>query len=219
MNTSEGERRYIPAAGHDLLLPLYDPLVRLLMREEQTRGALLAAAELRPGLQVLDLGCGTGAMSLLLAQRHPGIQVTGLDPDPKALARASDKAARAGLEIRFEQGFGDAIPHAEQSFDRVLSSLMLHHLTTQEKQRTFAEVLRVLRPGGLLLVLDFGPPRAWIDRVLTFAVHRGQRIADNLAGRLPELMRGAGLVEARELKWIRTAFGGLALYRAQRSAS
>jgi len=215
---TESHRHYIPAAGHDLLLPLYDPLVKLAMRDEKTRGALLASAGLRAGMRVLDLGCGTGATSLLLKQREPGLEVTGLDPDPKALARASDKAARAGLEIRFERGFGDAIPHADASFERVVSSLMLHHLTRDEKRATFAEVRRVLVPGGSLHVLDFGPPRSRLDRALTWLIHHGHRIEDNLEGRLPGLMQGAGLVDARELEGIRTAFGCLALYRAARSA-
>jgi ubiquinone/menaquinone biosynthesis C-methylase UbiE len=209
-------RSFIPAAGVDALLPFYDPLVRLLGREEQTRGRLVAEAAIRPGQRVLEIGCGTGSLVLRVKQQHPAASVTGLDPDAKALARASAKAARAGAEIAFEQGFADALPWPDACFDRVLSSLMLHHLTTDEKQRALAEARRVLAPGGSLHVLDFGPPGGWLDRALTALIHHGERLDDNLAGRLPDLMHRAGLRDARETGRIRTAFGVLARYTAQR---
>src|SRR5262245_20402759 len=128
-------KHYIPAAGHDLLLPLYDPLLRLLGRQERTHGRLIELASIGPGQGVLEIGCGTGALAVLVKRRYPETRVVGLDPDPKALDRARAKADRAGLEIEWHQGFADALPFADDSFDRVLSSLMLHHLTMTEKQR------------------------------------------------------------------------------------
>jgi ubiquinone/menaquinone biosynthesis C-methylase UbiE len=208
-------RRFIPAAGVDWLLPLYDPLNRLLLREERTRGGLVSAAGIAPGSRVLDLGCGTGALSVLIAQRHPDARVRAIDPDPKALARARAKAARAGVAVEFAQGFGDALPWPDASFERVLSSLVLHHLTTDEKRGALAEARRVLAPRGSLHVLDFGPPTARVDRWLTFFVHHDGRIADNLAGRLPALMREAGFADARETGRVRTLFGSLSLYAAK----
>ena len=216
MPMGEPHKHYIPAAGHNLLLPLYDPLLRLLGRQEQTHGRLIELAGIRPGLGVLEIGCGTGALAVLVKQRCPETRVVGLDPDPKALDRARTKAERAGLEIEWEQGFADALPFAGASFDRVLSSLMLHHLTMSEKQRALAEVRRVLVPGGTLHVLDFGRPAGALDRTLTFLIHHGERMADNLEGRLPELMRGAGLAEVCELDSVRTAFGRLTLFAARR---
>jgi ubiquinone/menaquinone biosynthesis C-methylase UbiE len=212
----EPHQHYIPAAGHNLFLPLYDPLLHLLGREERTHGRLIELAGIRPGQRVLEIGCGTGALTVLLKRRYPETRVVGLDPDPQALGRARTKAARAGLEIEWRQGFADALPFADGSFDRVLSSLMLHHLTMIEKQRALDEVRRVLVSGGTLHVLDFGRPGGALDRALTFLIHHGERMADNLAGRLPELMRGAGLAEVRELESVRTAFGRLSLFAARR---
>jgi ubiquinone/menaquinone biosynthesis C-methylase UbiE len=209
-------RHFIPAASFDFLLPLYDPLVNLIGRNEQTRGELVRRGRIEPGHQVLDLGCGTGSLSVLIQQRHPEAKLTGLDPDPKALARATAKAAHAGLTIRFEQGFGDALPFADASLDRVLSSLVLHHLTREEKLATFRDVRRALRPGGELHVLDFGPPRGRLDRVLMHLIHHGDRMNDNVAGNLPALMQEAGLVEARESASVRTAFGRLSILEAKR---
>lgn len=213
---SHAERHYVPAASHDLFLPLYDPLVRLAMRDEQTRGELVRRAALADGDRALDLGCGTGSLSVLISRRHPRVQLSALDPDAKALSRARRKAERAGFSIHFEQGFGDALPFADGAFDRVLSSLVLHHLTSDEKLATLREVRRVLRPGGTLHVLDFGPPQGRLDRWLTHLLHHGDRMEDNLAGRLPELMRAAGLTQARESASVRTAFGRLSIYEAAR---
>ena len=82
------------------------------------------------------------------------IRLAGLDPDPKALARAHRKARRAGVAVRLERGFAQALPHPDGAFDRVLSSLMLHHLDSGSKDALLAEVRRVLRPDGVLVLAD-----------------------------------------------------------------
>jgi ubiquinone/menaquinone biosynthesis C-methylase UbiE len=216
MSMGKLHKHYIPAAGHNFLLPLYDPLLRLLGRQERTHGRLVELADIRTGQSVLEIGCGTGALAVLVKRRYPETRIVGLDPDPKALDRARTKAERAGLKIEWQQGFADTLPFADGSFDRVLSSLMLHHLTMSEKQRALDEVRRVLVPGGTLHVLDFGRPGGALDRTLTFLIHHGERMADNLEGRLPELMRGAGLAEVCEFESVRTAFGRLSLFAARR---
>jgi ubiquinone/menaquinone biosynthesis C-methylase UbiE len=206
---------FIPAAGHDWLLPLYDPLCRLLGTHRH-RERLLDAAALRAGDRVLDLGCGTGALSLQAKARAPRAHVTGLDPDAKALTRARAKAARAGVEVSWQQGFGDALPFADASFDRVVSSLVFHHLTSDGRRATLREIARVLAPGGTLHVLDFGPPRSALDRALLRLFHHGDRMDDNLAGRIPALMAEAGLRDAGTAASLRSPFGMLDLWRAAR---
>jgi ubiquinone/menaquinone biosynthesis C-methylase UbiE len=204
---------FVPAAGVDWLLPLYDPLCRLL-GTHRYRERLLDAAAIRPGERVLDLGCGTGALSLQLYRRHPDARLTGLDPDPHALARARAKAAREGAPVEWQQGFGDALPFADGGFDRVVSSLVFHHLTHDGRRATLAEIARVLAPGGRLLVLDFGPPHGALDRLLLHLFHRDDRLEDNLAGRIPALMADAGLAEPREAARMRSPFGSLAIWEA-----
>jgi ubiquinone/menaquinone biosynthesis C-methylase UbiE len=95
-----------------------------------------------------------------VARRHPRAEVIGIDPDPGALRRARRKAARAGLPVRVERGFAGELPFPDGSIDRVLSSLMLHHLDEDEKRRAMREIRRVLRPGGQLHLVDFAgtPP-------------------------------------------------------------
>jgi ubiquinone/menaquinone biosynthesis C-methylase UbiE len=210
-------KRFVPAAGADWLLPLYDPFVRLLAREKHVRGRLLDAAEPLAGARVLDLGCGTGSLVVMLKQRCPSAQVAAIDPDPKALARARAKAARAGAEVAFEQGYADALPYEGGAFDRVLSSLMLHHLTDTEKDAALRESLRVLSPGGSLHVLDFAEQGGGGFHALAHRL-RGGHAEHGHPASLAERMRAAGFEGVAELGRMRTLVGGLTLHRGRRSA-
>jgi ubiquinone/menaquinone biosynthesis C-methylase UbiE len=205
---------YIPAAGHDRFLRFYDPLTRLL-GADRMRARLLDAAGVRAGEHVLDLGCGTGAVSLLLAKREPAARIVGLDPDPKALARAEQKARAAGAAVEWVQGYAGRAPYPAHSFDHVVSSLMIHHLASDDKRAAFRDVKRLLRAGGRFHLLDFGPPHGALERALTALLHHGDRLADNLGGRLPEWLREAGFAEVREVESHRTAFGRVSLYSAR----
>src|SRR5215510_271799 len=131
-------RTYIPAAGHDWALPLYDPFVKLL-GGARARKALLDQAAIQSGQRVLDIGCGTGSLVTLIKRLHPGVDVVGLDPDPKALIRARRKAERASVLIQLDRGFSDELPYPDASFDRVFSSFMRHHLQAGERERTLRE--------------------------------------------------------------------------------
>jgi ubiquinone/menaquinone biosynthesis C-methylase UbiE len=153
---TDAHRHYIPAAGRDWRLPLYDPIVKLL-GGDTARRVLVEQAGLRSTDKVLEVGCGTGTL-LIFVKQHPGVEVTGLDPDPKALARAQRKAQAASMSIRLDRGFSDALPYADGTFDVVFSSFMFHHLeSAQEKLQTLREARRVLRAGGRLHLVDFTP--------------------------------------------------------------
>lgn len=200
---------YIPAAGHDFFLPLYDPVLRFLMRERALRTRFLDLAAIEPGQRVLDLGCGTATLLLLLKERCPSADVVGVDGDPKVLALARAKAEKQGVAIRFDEALATQLPYGDASFDRVLSSLMLHHLTRDERLQALREVRRVLAPGASFHLVDFGPPRNWFARVVMRALHHGEHMADHLAGRLPVLLREAGFERVEERGHHSTAFGRL----------
>ena len=150
----QSQRTYLPAAGRDWALPLYDPFVKLL-GGEKTRRTLLEQADLGSQDRVLDVGCGTGTLAVMIKRLDPGVDVVGLDPDPNALARARRKAERAGLSVQLDQGFSDELPYPDASFDGVFSSFMFHHLPRDERESTLREVRRVLAPGGSLHLVDF----------------------------------------------------------------
>lgn len=182
------ERTYLPAAGHDWALPLYDPIVRLFGFEAVKRRLLAAAMTGRPH-RVLDIGCGTGTLAIRLKKLHPEVEVVGLDPDAKALARSRDKASRAGLSIRFDQGFSQELPYPDASFDCVLSSLMFHHLPADMQEKTLQEARRILTPGGSLYLLDMARgDKAGGDLLNRISGH----LQGNSDFRILDLMRRAG---------------------------
>jgi ubiquinone/menaquinone biosynthesis C-methylase UbiE len=215
---SERRERYIPAAGHDWLLPLYDPLLRWLFREASVKRALLEQAEIRPGQRVLDVGCGTGTLAVEIQRACPEARVVGIDGDPKALAIARRKAARAGVPVELDRGLADALPYAAGSFDRVVSSLVFHHLARPTKERALAEILRVLAPGGRFHLLDFGRPVAWWERALTPLLFRSPEARDNVEGRLSDLLRASGFGPVDELARRGALVASLWYYRAARPA-
>ena len=203
---SEGQRTYIPAATYDWLLPLYDVFAKLIGSEAAHR-QLVDQADIEPGHHVLDIGCGTGNLTLLVKHHHPKAEVVGIDPDPKALARARRKAEERGSAVRFDRGFADELPYAEASFDRVFSAFMLHHLALDVKEKTLREARRVLRSGGAFYALDFAGTSGIIAHLFRHA-HLGDQ------HRIPALMRDAGFAEVTELAPRDTILGRVSYWRA-----
>ena len=106
----ESTHRYIPALGFHWLTPLYDPLIHRFMREDVLRSQLVLQADILPGMRVLDLGCGTGTLTILIKQSHLMTQVYGLDADPQVLEIARTKAHQASARITLEQGMANHLP-------------------------------------------------------------------------------------------------------------
>ncbi|MFL6143692.1 MAG: class I SAM-dependent methyltransferase [Labedaea sp.] len=150
---SPTEREYVPGLGKHYLLPFYD-LVHHVFGLAPIHREMIQLAELRGGHQVLDVGCGIGNLLRATGKAHPRVELTGLDPDQKALAMARRKITRRGRTGRLDRGFAEELPYPDHSFDRVFSSLMLHHLDSAAKDAMLSEVRRVLRPDGLLVLTD-----------------------------------------------------------------
>jgi ubiquinone/menaquinone biosynthesis C-methylase UbiE len=204
------ERRYVPAAGHGFFLPLYDPMVKLAGGARFVQ-ALIVQAELQPGHVVLDIGCGTGTLAVAIKRAHPGVTVTGVDPDQPALDRAVRKASRAGVTIRFDRGFADALEHADATFDRVFSSMMFHHLGRNERSQVLSEVRRVLKPGGRLEFLDLAAgTHSFFARML-----HPPPVTQTGEDRMLARMREAGLVNGAGTGTQSSIFGPLAFYQAE----
>jgi SAM-dependent methyltransferase len=146
-------RDYLPAMIDPKFLPFYDRFGKLAgIGDSYWR--LVAQAAIEPGATVLEIGCGTGNVLLLAKRAVPGATVIGTDPDGEALALARRKADRAGLALQLDEAYAQSLPYADGSVDRVLSSLMLHHLPEDEKVGALREVRRVLAPGGSLHLMD-----------------------------------------------------------------
>jgi ubiquinone/menaquinone biosynthesis C-methylase UbiE len=162
---------------------------------------------IKPGQRVLDIGCGTGTLVVLIKQLHQDAEVVGLDPDQNALVRGKRKAQRASVSVRFDQGFSDALPYADASVDRVFSSFMFHHLQPDEKDSALREVRRVLRPGGVFTLLDFGGPESGENGFLARLIHFSHHLKDNSEDRILALMSKAGFADPKKINQGSMLFG------------
>lgn len=221
MSTARSEA-YVPALGLPFLTRFYDRVVAWTLPEHElkTRLAEQVVADLPRTGRVLDLGSGTGTLTVLLKQLAPHAEVTGLDGDREVLAIAREKARAAGLDIDLHQGLSWEPPFPPQSFDRVVSSLFFHHLTTEDKQRTLSKVQELLRPNGELHLLDWGEARSLLMRLLFLPVQLLDGFAptrDNVEGRFVPLIKKAGFSSVEETGRRNTVFGTLSLYRATKA--
>jgi ubiquinone/menaquinone biosynthesis C-methylase UbiE len=213
------ETIFVPAAGRHGLTALYDPVVALTMRERTFRSRLLAQVATGQPTAVLEIGCGTGSLTVRLAQTLPASSsITGLDPDSDALARARVKDPTS--RISWCEGTAVGLPMPEHSFDRVVASLVLHHLTTTQKRAALAEAHRVLRPGGRLHVADWGAPQDAVMKVAFLALRALDGFDCTRAharGELSALIEQAGFSEVQRRDRLRTGWGTLELLSAERS--
>ena len=199
------QQDYIPGLGKHVLQPLYD-LVHHAAGLRRIHSEMISLAELGDGHRVLDVGCGTGQLLRSIGRRHAGVDLVGLDPDPQALARAERKTRRAGLTARLDNGFAQDLPYPDDAFDRVFSSLMLHHLDSAAKDALLAEVRRVLRPDGLLILADAKLDEHGHD---WGHGHRGMRgrMRDNIGDAVPRRITAAGFTLA-STRTMRLRIGG-----------
>jgi ubiquinone/menaquinone biosynthesis C-methylase UbiE len=147
----------------------YDPFVSVftLGRRARLRATTVALAQIQPGETVLEVGCGTGDVALAASARTGSTGSTyGIDPSPEMIGVARAKAARQAAAIDFQIGVIESLAFADASVDVLVSSLMMHHLPDDLKQRGLAEIARVLKPGGRLLIVDFKRPATHLDRAL-----------------------------------------------------
>jgi ubiquinone/menaquinone biosynthesis C-methylase UbiE len=180
------------------------------LRELRQRTATLAS--LQNGDAVLDVGCGTGTLALEVARRvGQAGRVVGIDPGAEQIARARAKAARRNAPIEFQVGVIEQLPFPDQTFDVVLSTLMMHHLPAPLKRQGLAEIARVLKPGGRLVIADFTRKQERHGQAARF--HAGGSSMHELAA----LITDAGFEdpETEEMQPSRcSAFPGAGLIRA-----
>ncbi|HSA99017.1 MAG TPA: methyltransferase domain-containing protein [Anaerolineales bacterium] len=208
-------QKYVPALSFRWLTPLYDALIDGPMSMARMRKDLVAQMGDLSDKKVLDVGSGTGTMAVMIKQAHPTAEVLGIDGDPQILKIARAKAGDLGVGIRFDQGMSFDLPYPNESFDVVLTTVMLHHLSRDDKQTTAREMYRVLRPGGRLFGADFVEPRSSLGKAIRPFTRRFERVADNLDGFLPVMFREAGFQNYRETK--RYFFGSISIFQGSKN--
>jgi len=175
-----------PTHGHLIRwAPSYDLVVALLTlgRSRLMRRRTVDLADLRPGETALEVGCGTGAVAQAARTRvGPAGQVFGIDPSGEMIAVARRKAARHHVRIDFRVAGIEALPLPDASVDAALSSLMMHHLPADLKRTGLAEVRRVLKPGGRLVIVDFGKRRGLLSHLALSAIvhHSSEHTVEDL---------------------------------------
>ena len=211
------EQRYVSANGRFLPTSIYDRSIAITMRENAWRPRLVREVLEGEPAEVLDLGCGSGTLAIAIAAAPGPHQVTGIDGDPEILGIARAKAG-AG-DVTWVEGMADALPFADASFDRVVTSLLLHHLDPPVKRAALAEAHRVLRPGGRLHVADFGRSQDPLMRLLFAGLQvldGRSNTADHPAGRLPGMIDDAGFTSVESGGSLRTTWGSFELLTAAR---
>lgn len=207
---------HLPGLRYAQLTPLYDTVIRLL-GVPRLHGRLLGQADVRPFHAVLEIGCGTGNLALRVKRAQPAAHVAGIDPDSRALAAAQRKAARAGLDLTWHSGVAQQMPYSDGAFDRVVSSLMLHHLDAEQRGAALAEARRVLAPDGSLHVVDFGGTIDHRDGFMARRLAHTARLADNYNNGLLAAMTEAGFARVAEVdQHVSRVLGRIAFYRAER---
>lgn len=208
---------FIPALKYPWLTRFYDPVLNFTMPERKFKAELIRQAGIRSNHHVLDFGCGSATLSLMLKMTKPQTVIRGVDVDDKNIAIAKRKIGSAQADIYIDKYDGVVLPYADNSFDRVLSSLVFHHLDAGQKANSFTEIKRVLKPGGELHIADWGKPSNIVMRSAFYFVQLldgFKTTSDNVKGLLPVYMTSIGFKDVISTTHFDTIFGTLRLMKA-----
>lgn len=175
----------------------YDIFSRLMGMGANARNSRMVVelAGIRPGESVLDVACGTGNLTLTAkTYAGPGGRVHGIDASPEMIAVARKKAEQSGNAVVFDVGLAEKLAFPDAAFDVVISRLAMHHLPDDLKRAAFAEMLRVLKPGGRVLIADFvQPTNHFLSHIVSALV--GPNMMQTSAWNLPPMLKEAGFVD------------------------
>lgn len=208
---------YVPALRYDWLTRFYDFLLAITFPEKKIKKALIKQCGFNDRDEVLDFGTGTATLSIMIKQQYPSLSLKGIDVDKKILEIAERKVHAAGLHIDLIQYDGSHIPLTDASIMKVVSTLVFHHIPTENKKIVLKEICRVLKPGGELHIADFGRAKTIYTKI-AFEVFRRidgeENTRVNSKGLLPQFIRDAGFRSVTQTIDFNTAFGAVTLIKA-----
>ena len=213
---------YLPALRFASLSWAYEPIAMRLVKAHAWRPAVVDAVAPAAGERILDLGCGTGTLCVRLKTRCPGATVIGVDPDAGMVERARAQAAAAGVAVDIRVASATALPRdppLDRPVDACVSSLMFHHLDRAGKRAALDQAVGLLKPGGRLIVADWGPPHTTAGRLafLVTQVFDGfETTRDHAGTAFVDLLENAGFADLTECGRWPTPVGVLCLYTARK---
>jgi len=196
----------------------YDLLIKKVM-PHGFRQVLVQQVDPMAGEMILDFGTGTSEIAILLKKEMPAINITGIDIDPKVLAIARKKIERQNVDIQLLEYNGNTFPFPNNYFDKIVSCLVFHHLSPEQKQDALHEIFRVLKAGGKIYIADWGLERnktkaKFINVFKYFKVL--QHIVEHGKGLFPGYITRAGFKNLVETVYLKTATGTLCYYQASK---
>lgn len=210
---------YIPALGRREWTGMYDWVIAAMTRERVWRSLVIAALAPRNGEIIVDLGAGTGSLGIMIKNHAPGVRLVAVDPDPEVRLIGERKARAAGVEIEYITAMGNApIASIEATgVDGVTCSLVLHQCPLEAKQAILENAFRLLKPGGRLVLADYGEQPTPLMRLAFLLVQLtdGFEPAEhNRRGAIPRLLQVCGFKLTETVKRVPTATGLISIWRA-----
>lgn len=211
------KKDFIPALGYNWLTGLYDLAIKLTMPEKKFRIKLIDLLNPKDNESILEFGFGTGQNIILAYKRNSKTKFTGVDIDPKVKQIADNKKDKLGMTLNLDLYDGKTFPYADNSFDKVFSSLVFHHLDKKTKLSSLKEIYRVLKPNGQIIIGDWGKSKTKMMRIAFYAVQifdGFKTTNDNVNGLLPMYIEKVGFKKGAEIGFINTAIGTYSYYKA-----
>ena len=213
---------FIPALGYDFLTAYYDMAIKLTMPEKKFRRILVESIYPQDDESILEFGFGTGQNLILVKNQNQNIRLTGLDIDPKVKDIANYKLAKNNLTVPLDLYSGNIFPYPDNHFDKIYSCLVFHQLDADTKTNCLKEIYRVLKPGGELIIADWGKADNKIMR-LTFGIVQMldgfKSTDDNVKGKMPKYIGKGGFENVQIIQSINTAIGTFSYFKARKKLS
>ncbi len=195
-------REFIPALRYHFLTPFYDFFIKILVPERKVKLKTVELTQALAGDRILDFGCGTGTLLLHFEKQHPDVNLYGIDIDERMLEKAQKKLQSVERSIQLVLYSGNELPFPDDYFDKIVSTWVFHHFTDEQKCVAMNQLFRKLKPGGTLILADWGKAKNFWMRTLFFIVQlvdNFQTTTSNVRGLLPKFIQSAGF-EGVELR-------------------